>query len=381
MPSLFDPLTIGKMRVSNRIGVSPMSMYSSLDGHPSDFESFHYGSLSIGGASLIFTGTSAIAPNGRISPSDPGLWSDEHIDSHKKIITAIQVGEGTPAVQIGHAGRKASTTVPWLGGPPKAEGRSLMSEEGAWQTVAPSALPFGGDKTHLPAELDDAEIEDIIAAFGNAADRAARAGYELLEIHGGHGYLMQQFLSPIANKRTDGWGGSLENRMRFAREVIRSVRKCWPSEKPISLRMPVEDFHDGGLMVSDGVNIAKMAQEEGVDMIDLNSFGGIAVGGQVPWGTPFTRGHARAIKEALPELLIAGSAQTAPDFNTSPQELTAVVDSGDFDFVLLGRQLLADPHWPVKAAVVLGDDRLQRPRQYEHWLTGRGGRDRQVANP
>ncbi len=379
MSKLFDQLTLKSSTLANRIGMSPMSIYAAQNGVPGTIEPIHYGARAVGGAGLVFTGTAAVAPEGRITPNDPGLWCDPQISGHRAITDAVREGGGVPGVQIGHAGRKASTTVPWRGGLPKADGRSLTAAEGAWQTVGPTALTYGGDKTHTPKELDDVGIAGIVEAFGDAARRADTAGYDILEIHGAHGYLIHSFLSPIANQRQDRWGGEFDRRISFAREVIRTVRSVWPIEKPLSLRMPVEDFHEGGLTLEDATKIAKMARAEGVDIVDLMSFGGIAHGADVPWDQPFTRHHAQAIRAAVPDLAIAISAQTAPDFKTNPALLDGLVASGDVDLILLGRQLLADPHWPVNAAAALGDSRLQLPPRYEHWLTGRSG-DQELAS-
>ncbi|MEM9012501.1 MAG: oxidoreductase [Pseudomonadota bacterium] len=373
MASLFDPISLGALSIRNRVGLSPMSIYAATDGAPGAVEPVHYGARAIGGAGLVFTGTAAVTPEGRITPNDPGLWSDALVPGHRAIAEAIRAGGGTPAVQIGHAGRKASTTVPWRGGAPKSDGRSLTAAEGAWQTMAPTARPYGGDKNHTPEALDEAGIERIIQAFAHAAARANAAGYEVLEVHGAHGYLIHAFLSPISNRRDDAWGGDLNRRIRFAREILRAVRRAWPAEKPLAFRMPVEDFHDGGLTLEDGIAVAAMARDAGVDLVDLMSFGGVAPGADVPWTEPFTRTHARAVRAAVPGLSIAISAQTAPDFKTNPAIVNGLVASGDADLVLLGRQLLADPHWPANAATALGDDRLQLPPRYEHWLTGRAG--------
>lgn len=373
MSKLFDPLTIGQITISNRIGLSPMSLYAAQDGAPGTIEPVHYGARAIGGSAMILTGTAAVLPEGRITPADPGLWDDSQIAGHAAIVRTIRAGGGVPGVQIGHAGRKASTTVPWLGGRPKSDGRSLTQAEGAWQTVGPTAAPYGADKTHIPHALDEAGIQRTINGFADAARRADAAGYEVLEIHAAHGYLLHAFLSPVTNRRYDAWNGALGARMRLLRAVIRAVDAAWPATKALALRMPVEDFHDGGLTVADGIAIAGMAASEGVHMVDLMSFGAVAPGAAVPWETPFTRHHARSIKTAVPHLVVAGSAQSAPGFDTDPESVADLVEAGDMDLVLLGRQLLADPHWPAKAATRLGDDRGQLPPRYEHWLTGRSG--------
>ncbi|MEL6979878.1 MAG: hypothetical protein AAGM38_14505 [Pseudomonadota bacterium] len=371
MTNLFNHLTVRETTIRNRIGLSPMSMYDADDGVAGSFSAIHFGARSLGGAGLVFTGTVAVAPEGRITPGDPGLWADDQIPALKAVADAIRVGGGTSGIQIGHAGRKASTTIPWRGGHPKSDGRSLTASEGAWETVGPSAIAYGSDKTHTPRAMTEREIRAAIDAFAATARRADLAGFDVLEIHGAHGYLLHSFASPISNARDDAWGGSFENRIRLTLDVVRTVRAAWPATKPLALRFAMEDFHEGGWTAAEGLELARRAAALGVDILDPMSFGGVAAGGQAPWAEPFTRDHATTLKSALPAAVIAGSAQTAPGFNTDPAMVEALVAKGPFDLVLLGRQLLADPHWPAKAAATLSDDRLLLPSQYEHWLTGR----------
>jgi 2,4-dienoyl-CoA reductase-like NADH-dependent reductase (Old Yellow Enzyme family) len=371
MAKLFDPITIRGVTIRNRVGLSPMSMYAATDGFVGAFDLVHYGARAAGGAGLVFGGTAAVLPEGRITPGDPGIWSDAHAAAMAPVVKAIKAFGGTPGLQIGHAGRKASTAVPWRGGNPRQDGRSLKDGEGGWETVGPSALAFGGDKDRVPHALTTPEIEAIVAAFGAAARRADAAGYEAIELHGAHGYLMHAFYSPIANKRTDEWGGSFDNRIRLALRIVDTVRANWPDHKPLSLRMAAEDFQDGGWTLEDATALARKAVTSGVDMIDTMSFGGIAWGSTVPWGTSFMRAHAAAFKKAVPAAVVTASAQTAGDYATPPTVIDELVASGDMDLVLMGRQLLADAHWPTKAAQALGDDRLMLPANYEHWLTGR----------
>lgn len=371
MAHLFDPLVIRGTTLRNRIGLSPMSMYSATTGHSGAFEPIHYGARAMGGAGLVFTGTAAVLPEGRITLGDPGLWDNDQIAPLADVVDAICLGGGMPAIQIGHAGRKAATTIPWQGGDPKSDGRSLTQAEGAWQTFGPMAEAYGGNKTLVPAALEDTEIAQTIDAFADAARRADRAGFEVLELHGAHGYLLHSFYSPVTNGRTDAWGGSFEARVRLTLEVIRAVRAVWPAHKPLALRLAMDDFHPGGWTPDDGVALARLAVAEGVDILDPMSFGGVADGGAPDWSRNFTAEHAEALKEALPQAVIVGSAQTAPGFNTDPNAVEMLVADGPFDAVLLGRQLLTDPNWPAKAASALRDDRLMLPANYEHWLTGR----------
>jgi 2,4-dienoyl-CoA reductase-like NADH-dependent reductase (Old Yellow Enzyme family) len=371
MTQLFQPLALKSQVISNRIGMSPMSMYTATDGIVGGFDSIHYGARAMGGAGLVFTGTAAVLANGRITPKDPGIWDDEFISGLANIAQSIKEFGGTAGIQIGHAGRKASTTVPWQGGGPKQDGRSLTEEEGAWETVAPSALAFGADKTHTPKALQHDEILDIIQAFGLAAKRANEAGFDVLEIHGGHGYLLNQFYSPLTNKRMDEWGGSFAGRIKLTLAVIKEVRRFWPENKPLILRFAMDDFHTGGWNTTDALSLAKLAVEHGVDGFDLMSFGTIAPGGNVPWDKPFIREHAKLLKATLPNTMVMFSAQSAPDMRTEPAHIAELVDSGDADVVLLGRQLLANAHWPSEAASELAPEKILLPNQYEHWLTGR----------
>jgi 2,4-dienoyl-CoA reductase-like NADH-dependent reductase (Old Yellow Enzyme family) len=371
MAQIFDPITIRGVTIRNRIGLSPMSMYAAKDGIVGVFDLVHYGARAAGGAGLVFGGTAAVLPEGRITPGDPGIWSEEHAAAMMPVVQAVKHFGGTPGLQIGHAGRKASTAVPWRGGNPRQDGRSLKDAEGGWETVSPSALAFGGDKNRVPRELSTPEIEAAITAFGAAAKRADAAGYEALELHAAHGYLMHSFYSPIANKREDEWGGSFDNRIRLTLRIVDAVRANWPDNKPLSLRMAAEDFQEGGWTLEDAIAMARKAVAAGVDIIDVMSFGGVAWGSTVPWGTNFMRVHAAALKRAIPEAVVTASAQTAGDYTTSPQVINELVASGDMDMVLMGRQLLADAHWPAKAAQALNDERQMLPANYEHWLTGR----------
>jgi len=371
MTTLFNSISVRNNHVRNRIGMSPMSMYASQSGHISDFEPIHYAARAMGGTGLVFTGTAAVLPEGRITPNDPGIWNDNFIDGLKRVAQSIKMFGATAGIQIGHAGRKASTTVPWHGGGPKQDGRSLTEKEGAWQTVGVTNAPYGADKSHTPQALDNESIFEIITAFGNAARRANEAGFDVLELHASHGYLMHQFYSPITNTRQDEWGGSFDNRVRLTLMIIDEVRKHWPLSKSLILRIAMDDFHNNGWNCDDAICLAKLAYLRGVDGFDLMSFGTIAPNGDVPWGAPFMQNHARQLRNALPNALIMFSAQSAPDMKTNPNAIAEIIDSGVADIVLLGRQLLADPNWPSKAANALGSEKVLLPNQYEHWLSGR----------
>lgn len=312
-----------------------------------------------------------MAPEGRVTLGDPGLWDDAQVAPLWALADAIRLGGATPAAQIGHARRKASTTVPWQGGSPKSDGRSLTADEGAWQAVGPSDEPYGGDKTHAPVALTEADLTGILTAFADAARRADAAGFDVLGLHGAHGYLLHSFYSPISNRRTDGWGGDFDGRIRLTLEVLRAVRAAWSYGKPLAFRLAMDDFHPGGWKPEDGVELARRAVAKGVDILDPMSFGGVADGGAPDWSRNFTAEHARLLKDAAPNAVVVASAQTAPGYDTDPAAIEALLADGTLDGVLMGRQLLADPNWPAKAATALGDDRLLLPANYEHWLTVR----------
>lgn len=379
MQHTFTPLTIRDTTLRNRIGLAPMSMYDATDGHPGRFETAHLGARAAGGAGLVLTGTVAVSPEGRITPRDPGLWHDDHVASLAAVADTIRASGSVPGIQLGHAGRKASTTVPWRGGPPGRDGRSLTEAEGAWPTVAPSPLPYGGDKNQQPAPLDARGLEQVRQKFVEATLRADRAGFEVLELHAAHGYLLHSFYSPKANRREDDWGGSFERRIRFPLEVIDAVRQAWPSRRPLMLRMTMEDFHPDGLTLEEGLALARRAVERGVDVIDPMSFGTVAPGGVLP-DEDFTLRHLRALRHAVPDAVLAASARTSPDLETDPHAIEAQLERGDLDLVLLGRQLLVDPHWPARAAVTLGAASAVLPPAYQHWLpsasSARGDRAR-----
>jgi 2,4-dienoyl-CoA reductase-like NADH-dependent reductase (Old Yellow Enzyme family) len=370
MTSLFNPLTINTVTLKNRIGMSPMSMYSSIDGVPTDFDQHHYVSRAKGGTGLIFTGTVAVSPEGRITPGDPGLWTDEHIAPLAHIAKGIKQFGAVPAIQIGHAGRKASTTIPWQGGQPKSDGRSLTTQEGAWQTVAPSLGEYGADKLHQPEALSKRQIEELIEAFKLAAVRADKAGFEVLEIHAAHGYLLHEFYSPLTNKREDEYGYQNNFGLTFPLAVVKAVRAVWPANKILAVRINMDDFHTQSMQQSDGIRLAKTLVNHGVDVLDVMSFGGIAPDSSVPWDKPFIIEQAKALKAALPETQVMISAQSTPDEGTDPHRLNQLIEEG-IDIVLMGRELLSDPYWPARAARKMGDDSTQLPAAYEHWLTGK----------
>ena len=266
MPQLFTPLTIRSITLKNRIVVSPMCQYSSQDGFANDWHFVHLGSRAVGGAALVFTEATAVCPEGRISPHDLGIWKDEHIEQLKKITAFIEQQGAVPGMQLAHAGRKASVTEPWN------DDKLIPVSEGGWKTVAPSPVAFSEEKD-TPLELSIDEIKKIVEDFKAAAVRALAAGFKVIEIHGAHGYLINEFMSPLSNKRTDGYGGSYDNRTRFLIEIIDAIRSVWPQELPLFLRISASDWADGGWTVEDSLKLADMVKSKGVDLMDCSSGG------------------------------------------------------------------------------------------------------------
>jgi 2,4-dienoyl-CoA reductase-like NADH-dependent reductase (Old Yellow Enzyme family) len=349
---LFSPFTIRGISFRNRIAVSPMCEYSCVDGMANDWHFVHLGCRAVGGAAIVMTEATAVEERGRISHADLGLWKDAQIEPLERTARFIKARGAVPGIQIAHAGRKASTDIPWLGGKP-------LAGANAWQPIAPSPIPFTTDHP-VPAELSTADIQAIASAFAAAAERAVRAGFEVLEIHAAHGYLIHEFFSPLSNTRTDGYGGSFENRTRFARDVIRAVRFVWPETFPLFLRISASDWMDGGWTVDDSVRLAQMAKGLGVDLIDCSS-GGISLAARIPLGPGYQVPFAERIRKE------AGVATGAVGLITEPQQADDIIRNGQADIVLLARELLRDPYWPIHAAIALGADApipLQYTRAY-----------------
>lgn len=328
-----------------------MCQYSAVDGLANDWHLVHLGARAVGGAGLVMTEAVAVSPEGRISPNDLGLWSDAQVGPLARIASFLAAQGSVPAIQLAHAGRKASTKRPWDGG-----GRAHVSD-GGWEPVfAPSAAPFD-DGWQVPAALDEAGMERVAVAFAVAARRAAAAGFLVAEIHAAHGYLLHEFLSPISNRRVDEYGGPLENRMRFPLRVVEAVRAVWPADLPLFVRISATDWVDGGFVPDDAVAFGREAKLRGVDLVDCSSGGTdpkavvpVAPGYQVPFA-------ARLRKEA-------GVATAAVGLITTAAQAEAIVATGQADLVLLGRELLRSPNWPLRAAAELGTPSAG-PRQYE----------------
>jgi 2,4-dienoyl-CoA reductase-like NADH-dependent reductase (Old Yellow Enzyme family) len=347
--SLFTPLKIREVALRNRIAVSPMCQYSAEDGFPTDWHLVHLGSRAVGGAGLVIMEATAVEPRGRISPADTGIWKDEHIEPLARIARFLRAHGAAAAVQLAHAGRKASTPPPWQGG------GVIPPEAGGWQTVAPSPIPFqpGGPAPH---ELSAPEIHSLVEAFRNAARRAAEAGFQVAEIHAAHGYLIHQFLSPLSNRRTDEYGGGFENRIRFALDVVRSVRSAWPEKLPLLMRISATDWVDGGWDIDQSVELARRVRESGVDLIDCSS-GGASPDQRIALGPGYQVPFAERIRRE------AGILTGAVGLITTPEQAAEIIRCGQADVVLLAREFLRDPYFPLHAARALGEH-VDPPVQY-----------------
>ncbi len=350
MMHLFEPFLMRGVTLRNRIAVSPMCEYSSRDGFASNWHLVHLGSRAVGGAGLVLTEAAAVEARGRISPQDLGMYDDAHVEKLAEIVRFVEEHGAVCGTQIAHAGRKASTAPPWEGGKP------LGVEQGGWRPiVAPSALPFLDDG-QVPVALDIDGIAGIVAAFAAAARRALAAGFNVIEIHAAHGYLAHEFYSPLSNRRTDAYGGSFENRTRFLREIVVAVRAIWPEDRPLLVRISASDWVDGGWTIDDSVELARTLRTLGVDLIDCSS-GGAVPGAAIPLGPGYQVEFAERIRRE------AGIATGAVGMITEPAQADAIVRTGQADIVLLARELLRQPYWPLRAATELGQDGPW-PRQY-----------------
>jgi len=348
---LFEPLPIREVTLRNRIIVSPMCEYSSEDGFANDWHVVHLGSRAVGGAALVFTEAAAVTPEGRISPQDLGIWKDEHVAELARIVRFID-GQGAVAgMQLAHAGRKASTQRPWEGD------RVLSPQEGGFRPIyAPSPIPFRPEDP-VPEELDTKGIARIVQAFGDAAARALRAGFRVIELHAAHGYLLHEFLSPLANRRRDAYGGSFENRIRMLLETTGAVRARWPERLPLFVRISATDWAEGGWDLEQSVELSRRLAREGVDLIDCSS-GGLLPGVKVPVGPGYQTPFAERIRRD------ASIKTGAVGMIRGADQAEHIVRTGQADAVFIARQLLRDPYWPLKAARHLGVQ-VRWPPQYE----------------
>ncbi len=350
MPILFEPFTIRDITFKNRLVVSPMCQYSSTDGFATDWHLVHLGSRATGGVGLIITEAAAVSPEGRISPGDLGIWKDEHIKFLKRIVDFISNQGVVPGIQLAHAGRKASHQTPWEGG------KAILPAQGGWQTVAPSALAHTEGEP-LPQEMDKAAIEKVKSDFAMAAQRSLTAGFKVIEIHAAHGYLLNEFLSPLSNKRTDEYGGSFENRIRLLMEIVDSTRKIIGEALPLFVRISVTDWVTGGWTVEDSVALSTILKQSGVDLLDCSS-GGNSPDQKIPVTALYQVGFAGQMKKET------GIFTGAVGMITTADEAEQIIQKGHADMVLLARQFLRDPYFPLHAAQGLGAD-IKWPVQYE----------------
>lgn len=349
MAKLFEPLKIKEVEFKNRIVVSPMCEYSSDDGFANDWHMVHLGTRAVGGAGLIITEAAAVSPEGRISPADLGIWKDGHIDPLKKIVSFIHRQGSVAGIQLAHAGRKASVDVPWRGN------KVLSDEEGGWDTVAPSAVPFK-DGDRIPVALSREDIRKVIDDFRAATVRSLKCGFKVVEIHAAHGYLINEFLSPVSNLRQDEYGGSFEKRIRLLLEILEAIQEVWPAELPVFVRISASEWSDKGWGIDDSVKLAKVLKDKGVDLIDCSS-GGNVYRAKIEIGPMYQVPFAEKVKAE------AGIKTGAVGLITTAGECEEILQSGKADMIFLARQVLRDPYFPLHAAKALGAD-VKWPDQY-----------------
>lgn len=349
MAKLFEQLTIRSVEFRNRIWLSPMCQYSSVDGMPSDWHLAHYGSRAVGGAGLVMVEATAVAPEGRITPGDLGIWSEAHTAAFKRIAQFIKSQGAVAGIQLAHAGRKASSAKPWDGG------KYLSPEKGGWQNIAPSAIPFAADYPP-PLAMTHDDIAQAVSAFRAAAQRSVEAGFEVIEVHTAHGYLCHEFLSPLSNKRDDEFGGSLENRLRFPLLIAQTVRETVPSHLPVFTRISATDWTPGGWDLEQSIAFCKGLKKLGIDLIDVSS-GGNIWDAQVPMAPNFQVPFARAIRDQV------GIPTAAVGVITEPQQAETILQNGEADAVVIGREFLRNPYFVFHAAQQLGV-KTNVPNQY-----------------
>lgn len=361
-PRLFSPLPLRGITARNRLVVAPMCQYSAEDGYANDWHLVHLGRFALGGFGIVMAEATAVTPEGRISPGDLGLWDDAQIRPLARITEFLRENGAVPAIQIAHAGRKASSQRPWDGG------AALPADDPqAWETVAPSAVPFNGGWP-TPRELAADELADLRDAWRRAAERALEAGFDIVEVHAAHGYLLHEFLSPISNRREDDYGGALANRMRFPLEVVEAVRSVWPQDKPVFVRISATDWQEGGWTVEDSVAFASRLKALGVDVVDCSSGGISGASGSLKAYPGYQVPLAAQVRDG------AAVATMAVGLITDPAMAESIIAEGQADLVALAREALANPHWPHNAYNALGGDRQDFhawPVQAGFWLRNR----------
>jgi len=350
MSKLFSPLTIKDIEFKNRLVISPMCQYSAVDGFANDWHLVHLGSRAVGGAALIIQEATAVSANGRITPGDAGLYKEEHVEKWRRITDFIHQQGAVAGIQLAHAGRKASCSVPWNGG------IQLKENEGGWRTVSSSAISFNSEDD-APQALNSEGISKVIADFKTAAQRSLAAGYKVLELHAAHGYLIHQFLSPLSNHRTDSYGGSFENRIRLLLEIVKAVQTAWPQNLPLFVRISATDWVEGGWNIDEAVKLSSVLKASGVDLIDCSS-GGLVPYAKIPWKPGYQVAFAERIKKE------AGILTSAVGLITEVQQAEHIIKKGEADLILLGRESLREPYFAMKAAANLGDD-ITWPLQYQ----------------
>ena len=359
MPNLFDPYTLKGVTLRNRIAVSPMCQYMAREGEAGEWHRVHYASLARGGAGLVVVEATAVSPEGRITWGDLGLWNDAQAAALRPIVEDIRAAGAVPGIQIAHAGRKASANRPWEGDDHIPEG-----EPNSWTTIAPSPVAFGGGLSRVPVEMGRDEIARVQNATVAAVERARDLGFGWLELHMAHGYLAQNFFSPLSNRRTDAYGGSAENRGRYLLETLVAVREVWPADRPLTVRLGVVEFDGNDAMVEEAVALLGAMRREGLDFVDV-SIGFNTPEAKIPWGPNFMGDIAARVRRDT------GLPGTTSWYISKPDEADALVRDGKVDLVMLGRPLLADPHWPYMAAKALGVENpawATLPAPYAHWL-------------
>ncbi len=349
MNVLFSRFNLRRIEFRNRIFMLPMCQYSAQEGIPDDWHLVHLGSRAVGGAGQIMVEATAISPAGRITPGDLGIWSDRHVEAFKRITAFIDAHGAIPAIQIAHAGRKASTDAPWRGGTPLSPG------QGGWQPLGPSPLAFD-EASAIPRELTAGDLKDLVFQYETATRRCLQAGFKVVEIHMAHGYLLHEFLSPLSNRRTDEYGGSLENRLRFPLQVARAVRESWPADLPLFARLSCTDWVEGGWDLPQSVELSRRLKKIGIDLIDCSS-GGLVPYAQIPAGPGYQTPFAAEIRSRV------GIATGAVGLINQASQAEQIVATGQADAVVIARELLRDPYWPLHAAGTLRAD-VPWPDQY-----------------